>query len=276
MKASVVAKPTVQLRSASSARVVLVGEQVARRAYRGPSLGSLGAGAGRGTDDRDPAMRRARPRQIDDRGPTRRSARTPSCGGRRRGRARAGSASARRACVTGSTGLRPATIRGRCEVVPSSPASRGEVASTAEIESGSTRNGARSPDRLGEALAVGGDEPRGGVDDGARATVVRGEHDAVGVRVRAGEAQDPAHIGEPPGVDRLVVVADDEEVVLRRGQEADEPELRRVDVLELVDAHVGEARCQRTRTAASDSSRSPARTTRSSKSIAPRAVSRSA
>ena len=96
--------------------------------------------------------------------------------------------------------------------------------------------------RLLEALAVDGDHPRGCLDDRRRASVVRREHHAPRGRVVVPEAQDPPHVGEPPGVDRLVVVADHEEVVLGSGKQPDEAKLRGVHVLELVDADVLESR----------------------------------
>ena len=53
------------------------------------------------------------------------------------------------------------------------------------------------------------------------------------------EAEDPADVGQPPAVDRLVVVADEEDAVGRRGEQQGEPELRSVDVLDLVDEQMG-------------------------------------
>ena len=97
-------------------------------------------------------------------------------------------------------------------------------------------------DRLGEAFAVDGDHTRRGGDDRRRAPVVRRQHHAARRRVVGSEAQDPSDVGKPPGVDRLVVVPDHEQVVLRRGEETNEPQLRRIHVLELVDADVAEAR----------------------------------
>ena len=81
--------------------------------------------------------------------------------------------------------------------------------------------------RLLEALAVDGDHPRGRLDDRRRASVVRREHHAPRGRVVLPEAEDSAHVGEAPRVDRLVVVADHEEVVLRERQAAGRGEAAR-------------------------------------------------
>ena len=56
------------------------------------------------------------------------------------------------------------------------------------------------------------------------------------------EAEDPPDVGQPPAVDRLVVVADQEDPVGRRGEQQGEPELRPVDVLDLVDEELAAAR----------------------------------
>ena len=80
------------------------------------------------------------------------------------------------------------------------------------------------------------------MDDDRRTAVVRGELDATCLWVVEPEVEDAPHIGEAPCVDGLVVVANHEEVALRLGQEPHQLELRGVHVLELVDAHVGEAR----------------------------------
>ena len=105
------------------------------------------------------------------------------------------------------------------------------------IATSSRASGGRT-DRLVEALVIGRDHPRGGRDHGRRASVVRREHDAASIRVVRREAEDATHVGQPPGVDRLVVVADHEQVVLRRREKTDEPQLGGIDVLELVDADV--------------------------------------
>ena len=55
------------------------------------------------------------------------------------------------------------------------------------------------------------------------------------------EAQDHAVIAAAPGVDRLIVVADDRNVAVVGGQQRHEAILRDIDVLILVDQHVLEA-----------------------------------
>ena len=55
------------------------------------------------------------------------------------------------------------------------------------------------------------------------------------------EAQDHAVIAAAPRVDRLIVVADDRDVVVLGGEQRDEAVLRDIDVLILVDQHVLEA-----------------------------------
>ena len=78
---------------------------------------------------------------------------------------------------------------------------------------------------------------------GRRAAVVddRGRP-AAGPAALVGQAEDPADVGQAPAVDRLVVVADEEDPVRRRGEEQREPELGPVEVLGLVDEQVGAAR----------------------------------
>ena len=56
-----------------------------------------------------------------------------------------------------------------------------------------------------------------------------------------GETEDAAHVGEPPAVDALVVVADEEDAVRRRRKQQGEPELRPIDVLDLVDEQLAAA-----------------------------------
>ena len=90
------------------------------------------------------------------------------------------------------------------------------------------------PDPLGEPLPVVLDEPDGPFDDRPRAAVVDLEVDPRRPGQRALEPQDPAHIGQPPAIDRLVVVADEEDPVGRGGEEEGEPELGAVDILDLV------------------------------------------
>src|SRR5205814_2137693 len=53
-----------------------------------------------------------------------------------------------------------------------------------------------------------------------------------------GEREDPPNVGQTPAIDRLVVIADEENPVRRRGQEERHPELCPVQVLCLVDEKV--------------------------------------
>ena len=53
--------------------------------------------------------------------------------------------------------------------------------------------------------------------------------------------EDPPHVRQSPSVDRLVVVADQEDAVPRRRQEQRQPELGAVHVLDLVDEQVAAA-----------------------------------
>jgi hypothetical protein len=55
---------------------------------------------------------------------------------------------------------------------------------------------------------------------------------------RGREAEHTTHVGQAPAVDRLVVVADEEDPVGRRGEEQRQVELRAVEVLRLVDEEV--------------------------------------
>ena len=91
------------------------------------------------------------------------------------------------------------------------------------------------PDRLREPLPVVLDEPDGPLHDLARAAVVDLEVDPSQTRQERLEPEDPPDVGESPAVDRLVVVADEEDPVGRSGQQQGEPELGAVDVLDLVD-----------------------------------------
>ena len=95
----------------------------------------------------------------------------------------------------------------------------------------------RGVDGLGHAPAVVGEQRVGGGDDGGRAAVV--DLEVVG----AGAGEVPVEVDEPVGagagvaVDGLVVVADAEHVGGGSGHQADEQEMGRGQVLELVDQH---------------------------------------
>ena len=83
------------------------------------------------------------------------------------------------------------------------------------------------------------DQPDRPLHDRRRAAVVDLEVDPDEAGQDRVQAQHPADVGQPPAVDRLVVVADEQDPVRRLGEEQGEPELRPVDVLDLVDEEVG-------------------------------------
>ena len=151
---------------------------------------------------------------------------------------------ARQAATAGSSSRR---VRARtARLVPSrgqaaSSRGSGSVGRRGGEDEPAARVGAR-PDRLGEPLPVVLDQADRALDDGRRAAVVDGEVDAPQAGQVGGQAQHPAHVGEAPAVDRLVVVADEEDPVRRRRQQQGEPQLAAVDVLDLVDQQVGAAR----------------------------------
>jgi hypothetical protein len=106
-------------------------------------------------------------------------------------------------------------------------------------------------ERLALPLNVLRDHTVRGVQDSLRrAVVLLQPHEARGLEVLL-EVQDVADVGPAPAVDRLVVVADHEEVApagfrrlrtrLRRRQQLEEDVLRVVRVLVLVDQHEAEA-----------------------------------
>ena len=96
-------------------------------------------------------------------------------------------------------------------------------------------------DRLWKPHAVVLDQPARGVDDLRGAAVVVGEGKALQPRIGEVEVEDAAHARAPPSVQRLILVADAVEAVLRRRQDPHQQLLRGLDVLVLVDQHVPEA-----------------------------------
>ena len=96
------------------------------------------------------------------------------------------------------------------------------------------------PERLAEALLVGGDHPGGGGEDVRGRAVVLLEPDHLRAGEVALEAQDVADLGAAPAVDRLVVVADDGDVAVPGGEQPQPEVLRDVGVLVLVDQDVAE------------------------------------
>ena len=118
------------------------------------------------------------------------------------------------------------------------------------------------------------DQPDGPLDDRRRTAIVDLEVDPPQAGERRVQGQDPADVGQPPAVDRLVVVADEEDPVRRRRQQQREAELRPVDVLDLVDEQVARSgRASAPSRAGVGLERVRARRrTRSSKSSPPRAA----
>ena len=222
-------------------------------ARRGPSGSASGDRVVRAQPSSRTARRSRRARQ--------RRAGLTAVGGRDRGRPSTRASSTSSAVAAAGTGSPrssaprpPAAARGSSG--PGSPRGRrrrpGQVAHRARPprtrvvrrrrrrgRSGRRPSG-RAHDRLREPLAVVLDEP-----DGAPTTVRRAAVVDVSRSTRrrpgqvAGEAEDPPDVGEPPAVDRLVVVA-------RRGRSgcagaassSASSELRPVEVLRLVDEEV--------------------------------------
>ncbi len=82
------------------------------------------------------------------------------------------------------------------------------------------------------------DQAHGALHDRCRAAVVDLEVDAPEARQRVAQLEDASHVGEPPAVDRLVVVTDQEHPVGGCGQQERQPQLRPIHVLDLVDQQV--------------------------------------
>jgi hypothetical protein len=95
--------------------------------------------------------------------------------------------------------------------------------------------------RFGPPLAVLLDDRVGGGQDVAGRAVVALQLDDARARVVALEVEDVADVGAAPAVDRLVLVADDGDAAGAPRQQAHQPVLDAVRVLELVDQHVVEA-----------------------------------
>ena len=97
------------------------------------------------------------------------------------------------------------------------------------------------PELLVGPLGVPRDDGVGRVEDQLGRAVVLLELDDRRVRVVALEVEDVPDVGAAPAVDRLVVVADDGEVAVLRGERPDPEVLRPVRVLVLVDVEVAPA-----------------------------------
>ena len=122
---------------------------------------------------------------------------------------------------------------------------RRAVGSRRRARAARSRRAGRAPgrwlDRLREADPVVGDQLRAK----RRRSPAGSGSCARARRAQAGvgevELDHPAHARAPEAVQRLVLVADAEQRVLRRGEDPDQQLLRRLDVLVLVDEHVREA-----------------------------------
>ena len=100
---------------------------------------------------------------------------------------------------------------------------------------------ALGPERLAEPPLVAGDEAGSGGQDMPGGAVVALQPDHLGAGKVLLEAQDVADLGPAPAVDRLVVVADAADAVMRLRQQPEPEILRDVGVLILVHQQVLEA-----------------------------------
>ena len=91
-----------------------------------------------------------------------------------------------------------------------------------------------------DPLPVFPDQSIGHPEDLRRRTVILHHHDRLCARMMLVEIQEILHVRTAPGVDGLVRIAHDEEVMVVGAQHFHEPVLQRVDVLELVDLDVHE------------------------------------
>ena len=95
--------------------------------------------------------------------------------------------------------------------------------------------------RFRPAIPVAGDDGAGDIKNVLRAAVILLEQDRSRITVALLKAQHIAVIGAAEGIDRLVFIADDEDVVLGRGQQSHQLILYVVGILEFIDQHVFEA-----------------------------------
>ena len=91
-----------------------------------------------------------------------------------------------------------------------------------------------------DPLPVLPDQSIGHPEDLRRRTVILHHHDRLRARMMLVEVQQILHVRTAPGVDGLVRIAHDEEVMVVGAQHLHEPVLQRIDVLELVDLDVHE------------------------------------
>ena len=97
------------------------------------------------------------------------------------------------------------------------------------------------PKGLAQPAPVGSNQARGRAQDVGRGAVVALQPDDLGAREVLFETQDVIHLGAPPAIDRLVVVAHAADIAPGLAQEAQPEILGDVGVLVLVDQDVAEA-----------------------------------
>ncbi len=95
--------------------------------------------------------------------------------------------------------------------------------------------------RLAEPALIVGDQPRCGAENMSGRAVIAFEPYDLGARKVGLEAQDVVHLGAPPAIDRLIVVADAADVAAALGEQPEPQILRDVGVLIFVHQHEGEA-----------------------------------
>jgi hypothetical protein len=122
---------------------------------------------------------------------------------------------------------------------------------------------------LADAAWIAGYDCGGGVQNGLAGAIILLDAKDFGAREILGKAQDDAGIGAAPAVDGLVVVADDAQIGMISGEQAQQIVLHVVGILIFVHVEVAKRCCQAAR-ASSKRRRTPAaRSRRSSKSRAP-------
>ena len=95
-----------------------------------------------------------------------------------------------------------------------------------------------------EPFGILGDEPVRRIQEVLRRAPVLDERDGRVVGIRLAESGEVPERPAAPGEDRLIVVADHGDVVVRLAQKAEQLELRIVGVLEFVDEDVAKARAE--------------------------------
>jgi len=94
------------------------------------------------------------------------------------------------------------------------------------------------PELLRIAELIIGNDAVSGLQDFRRRTVICIEHDRLRIRELLIEVQKKVHVRSSPGIDRLVRIADDEQVLMLPRKNLRDRVLPKAYVLELVDHHV--------------------------------------